>query len=794
MRVWGTDGGPSPWSEPVEVEAGLLDPSDWTAEMISPEQEPGGTAQPDPAALLRGEFTVRAPFTRARLYSTAQGVYELELNGRTVGADVLSPGWTSYSHRLRYQTYDVTELLAEGRNALGAWLSDGWFRGRIGFEGGRTHVYGAEIGLLAQLELHYADGTVETFGTDASWRTAPSPITAVGAYEGETYDARLEQDGWSAPGFDETRWQPVRTIGHDAGVLVAPSGPPVRRTETLRPVKIFTSPAGETLVDFGQNIAGRLRITVRGPAGHTVTLRHAEVLEDGELGVRPLRSAISVDTYTLRGEGREQWEPRFTMHGFRYAQIDGWPGELTADDVQAVVCHTDMERTGWFSSSHAELDRFHENVVWSMRGNFVDLPTDCPQRDERLGWTGDIQVFAPTAAYLYDCAGMLSSWLEDLAAEQEQFGTVPVYVPWIDLGVFPAEPTAVWGDAAVIVPWTLYERFGDLDILRRQYASMRAWVDQVAVRAGGSHLWDSGFQLGDWLDPTAPPERPEEARTDVHLVATAYFARSADLLAQAAGILGRDAEAVHYSQLAERVRAAFSVEFVSPSGRMASDTPTAYALGLEFGLITGDAQRARAGRRLVELVRANGHRIATGFVGTPLVCDALTSAGALDDAFRLLLQTECPSWLYAVVQGGTTVWERWDSVLPDGRINPGDMTSFNHYALGGVADWIHQTVAGLRPAAPGYRKVTIAPRPGGGLAHAATSHRTPYGVVDVRWERVREVFELKVTLPPGVTATVSLPGHEGVELELGSGTHVHRMPFRAAHEDPLPEATPALLG
>jgi alpha-L-rhamnosidase len=741
VRVWGDD--VSAWSAPAVVERGI---EDWSARMVAA-----------PPGLLRREFALRGEVASARLYATAHGVYELELNGQRVGDHVLAPGWTSYHHRLRFQTFDVT-LLLRRENALGAWLAEGWFAGRLGFNGGVEHVYGDRTALLAQLEVTYADGSSERFGTDGQWRCAPGPIVASSLYDGEIYDARLELDGWSSPGFDDAGWAPVEEIEHDAARLVAPNGPPVRRTQLVDPVDSFG-----TIVDFGQNLVGRLRIRVRGEAGQTVTLRHAEVLEDGELSIRPLRGARATDEYTLRGDGVEEWEPRFTFHGFRYAELTGVPVE----SVTAVVCHTDMERTGWFSSSEPDLNRLHENVIWGMRGNFLDVPTDCPQRDERLGWTGDAQVFAPTASFLYDCAGMLTSWLRDVAAEQTDEGVVPVYVPFVELTVpeVPAEelggPVAAWGDAAVIVPWVLYERFGDPHILASQFESMQAWVDGVADRAGDTLLWDKGLQLGDWLDPTAPPDQPWAAATDAHLVAQAYFARSAELLSRAAGVLGREPEAQLYRNLADDVRHVFGEAY----GEAALGSQTGCALALEFGLLR---DREAAGRRLAELVESAGHRIATGFVGTPLVCDALTHAGALDTAYRLLLQRECPSWLYSVTMGATTVWERWDSLLPDGTVNPGEMTSFNHYALGAVADWLHRTVAGLAPAAPGYRKLLVAPRPGGGLTHASATHETPYGRASVRWEQADELT-VDVVVPPGATATISLPGAE--PFDVGSGRH-----------------------
>ncbi|WP_064741868.1 alpha-L-rhamnosidase [Hamadaea tsunoensis] len=777
VRAW-ADGctEPSPWSAPAIVEAGLLHRDDWQANAISPQPDTA-TDLPRPAMLLRRDFTVTAPVASARLYATAHGLYELEINGCRVGDHVLAPGWTSYPERLRYQTFDVTELLSDGANTIGGWLADGWFRGLIGFNGGTHNLYGTRTALLAQLELRHPDGTITTIGTDRHWRTAPSPITATGLYEGEHHDARLISHGWSSPGFDDRDWLPATVSDIDLSCLTAPTGPPVRRVETLTPVAVFTSPAGKQILDFGQNISGRLRIQVHGPAGQVVRLHHAEVLEHGELCTRPLRNAPSIDTFILGDSDTvQEWEPRFTIHGFRYAQID-------ADvpvDATAVVIHTDMTHAGRFGCSDPLLTRLHDNVVWSMRGNFVDLPTDCPQRDERLGWTGDIAAFAPTASYLYDCTGLLTSWLTDLAAEQRRFGTVPHYVPWVPV-LFDLTPAAAWGDAAVLVPWTLYQRTGDLQILADQYPSMTAWVDQIAAIAGPGHLWNSGFQFGDWLDPAAPPRRPDQARTDPYLVASAYHAYTAGLLAETAALLGNTEDQRRYSGLAAATRTAFRAEFVTASGRMASDAPTAYALAIMFDLLPADL-RDRAGRRLAELVADNGHLIATGFVGTPLICDALTVTGHLDTAYHLLTQTSCPSWLYPVTMGATTTWERWDSMLPDGSVNPGEMTSFNHYALGAVADWMHRTLAGLSADAPGYRRLRVAPRPGGGLTHAHTEHLTPYGTAAVSWQRDGATLHVQATIPAGTTAVIDLLGQEPTAV--GAGNHTFTVAYRPADADP----------
>lgn len=769
VRVWGgEDGEPSPWSPPAAVEPGLLSPADWVGTPITPAWDEDSDSDRRPP-LLRRSFTLPRPVASARLYVTAHGLYEMEINGTRIGTDSFSPGWTVYGKRLRYYTYDVTAQLAEGENAVGAWLADGWYRGRFGFHGGHRNLYGDKLALLAQLHVTHDDGSVTVLGTDTEWKAAFGPILFTGLYEGEEYDARQLPAGWSNTGFNDAGWQPVAVVTRDPATLVAPEGPPVRCTDEVRPANITTSPSGKLVLDFGQNLVGRLRITVQGDAGAKLTLRHAEVLQDGELYTRPLRGAAATDVYTLAGGAPETWEPRFTIHGFRYAEIEGWTGGEVAGNVVARVYHTDMERTGWFDCSDPGLNRLHENVRWSMKGNFVDIPTDCPQRDERLGWTGDLQVFAPTATFLYDCSGMLSSWLKDVAAEQSPDGTVPWYVPVIPGGDYwtPVRPGAVWGDVAVLTPWVLHERFNDPMIVADQYPSAKAWVDLLDNLAGDSHLWNTGFQLGDWLDPSAPPENPSEAKTDRHLVASAYFAWSARHLARMAGVLGKSEDELHYLELARAVKKAFAAEYILADGRMTSDAQTAYALAIVFDLFPTAGLRQLAGKRLAELVWEAGNRIATGFAGTPVITDALTEVDELETAYRLLLEKECPSWLYSVEQGGTTIWERWDSLLPDGTVNPGEMTSFNHYALGAVADWMHRSVAGLAPLEPGYKRILFRPQPGGGLTWASAAHETPYGRAAVSWRTTDTGLSVDVTVPTGTTARVELPGQEPVETGPG---------------------------
>jgi alpha-L-rhamnosidase len=761
----------SAWSEWSEFDIGLLDDADWTATFVVPDAVPAA----DPAqgvAYLRHEWDAPATITRARLHVTALGVYEVEVNGHRVGDHALAPGWTSFGRRVRVETFDVTDVVRAGRNAIGVTLADGWYGERFGFADVGERAYGDELALLAQLEIVDGDGELHQVVTDGTWRSATGPIVNSGIYAGETYDAGREHDGWSAPGYDDDAWCGVHAYTGERGELVGRIGPPVRRIEEIAPVAITTSPSGKTIVDFGQNLVGWLRIRVTGDCGTTVEMRHAEVLEDGELCTRLLRRAVATDRYTLRGDGdAEEWEPRFTFHGFRYAEITGWPGELRADDVRAVVCHSDISRTGWFECSDARVNQLHENVVWGMRGNFLDIPTDCPQRAERLGWTGDINVFAPSACFLHDVDGFLASWLAELAADQAPNGDVPFVVPDpLRTGL----SAAVWGDAAVVVPWVLYERYGDIGVLDTQYPSMRAWVERVIKGAGRTRRWDRGFQFGDWVDPAAPPDQPAEARTDAYLVAQAAFCHSLDLLARTAALLGHDTDAKRYERIGGQAQRAFAKEYVTPNGRLASDAQTAYALAIRYHLVPAKAV-AHAGERLAMLVFKEGFRIGTGFVGTPLLCDALCETGHADVAYALLEQTECPSWLYPVLQGATTIWERWDALRPDGTINPGEMNSFNHYALGAVADWLHRAVAGLAPSSPGYRTIDVDIAPGGSLQSASARHMTPYGIASSEWSTEGGTLRTRVVVPPNTTATVHLPEREAVVV--GSGAHEWSQPW-----------------
>jgi alpha-L-rhamnosidase len=662
---------------------------------------------------------------------------------------------------------------------LGIALGNGWFRGRLGWGGGSAY-YGKELAALAQLEIEFSDGYVQTIVTDESWTSGPSAVVLNDLYDGQTIDARRYSDAWLERGFSDEAWTGVHQAELDFGTLTPYIGPPASRQEELPPLKIWTSPAGKTLVDFGQNLVGWVKVRVNGPAGTTITMRYAEVLENDELGTRPLRTAKVTDRFILSGND-DVFEPTFTFHGFRYVEVEGWPGgadalRLAQGALTAVVVSSVLRRTGEFECSDELLNQLHRNVVWGTRGNFLDVPTDCPQRDERLGWTGDIAVFAPTAAYLLDVEDFLRDWLADLAAEQRAAnGMVAFVVPDVLKYIkrpshFPApESTAVWSDAAVWVPWALWQAYGNLEVLSDQYDSMTAHVRRVESLLSPTGLWDTGFQFGDWLDPTAPPDKPADAKADKGVVATACLYRDARIVSEIADLLGHSNDAAYFADLAERTRTAFNEHYVNNDGSIHSDAETVYALAIVFGLLD-EAATQLAGKRLAELVAESGYHIQTGFAGTPYVLDALTATAHLDEAYRLLLQRENPSWLYPVTMGATTIWERWDSMLPDGTINPGQMTSFNHYALGAVADWMHRTIGGIAPLEPGYSRVLIAPQPGGDIDWARSSLETRHGTVSVSWSRDGEgPMELDVAVPDGVTALVRLPGSQ--DQELGSGQH-----------------------
>jgi alpha-L-rhamnosidase len=766
VRIWDERGDVSAWSEPAFWEMGLLEISDWQAQWITPDWDED-PLQSQPVPLLRRVFRLEGPVRSARVYVTSLGLYELHLNGQRVGDALLTPGWTSYDHRLQYQTYDVTALLREGDNAIGALLADGWYRGWLGFEGNRA-TWGDRLALLLQLQVTYADGRTALVTSDAQWRATTGPIRMADLYNGETYDARLELDGWTEPSYDDRAWQGVRPFEHGKQMLVAQVGPVVKRQEEIIPIQILHTPAGETVFDFGQNMVGWVRLRVQGPRGTTITLRHAEVLDQqGNLYTANLRNAKQTVQYTLRGDGLETYEPRFTFMGFRYAAVDGFPGEPTLDALTGVVIHSDIPPTGAFECSNPLINQLQHNIVWGQKGNFVDVPTDCPQRDERLGWTGDAQVFIRTACFNRDVAGFFTRWLRDLAADQRPNGAVPMVIPDVLERPSPRRrsgagfggASAAWADAATICPWTIYWCYGDRRLLEEQYASMAAWVEYMRAQAGDRYLWDSGFHFGDWLDYRGRGLMDVVPATDKELIATAFFAYSTSLLQKAALALGKTEEAARYGELLDKIKAAFTAEFVSPNGRVASNSQTSYVLALHFDLLPEEL-RPKAAARLANEVRRFGYHLTTGFVGTPYLCHVLSRFGYTDLAYELLNQETYPSWLYPVKRGATTIWERWDGIKPDGSFQDPGMNSFNHYAYGAIGDWMYRVAAGIDAAEPGYKHVLIQPQPGGGLTHVRASLRSPYGEIISAWQLTEADFRLQVTIPPNTRATVRIPARD----------------------------------
>ncbi|KAI1199227.1 extracellular glycosyl hydrolase family 78 protein [Nemania serpens] len=781
VKAYGGDSGiDTDWSEVVAVETGLLIEQEWVGvQMIAANKTTEANAPHQPI-LLRKNFSLdETDISSARLYITAYGLYEAFINGDRVGDAVLAPGWQSYNHRLVYDTYDVTSLLQEGQNAIGIHVGEGWFAGRIGFDTTRN-IWGDTLGAFALLVVTKADGSKETIPTDLTWLSSTGAIVTSEIYDGEYYDAANNQPGWATPGFsppENAEWIGVKALATPLGRLAAPDGPPIRRLEEVELKEVITTPSGATVLDFGQNLVGWLRLNVSGPAGTKIKMVHVEVLENGEIATAPLRTAKQTDYLVLSGSGVQTWEPTFTYHGFRYVQVDNWPVEQTPLDntsVRAIVVHSDMQRTGDFETSDSLLNKLVQNILWSLKGNFMSVPTDCPQRDERLGWTGDAHAFSPTANFLFDTAGFWRGWLKDVVSEQlENNNIVPVVVPNVP-GVGPVFPAAVWGDVVVANAWNTYQSTGDLAALAAQYVGAKAWVESGIPR-GSNGLWDhTYYQFGDWLDPKAPNDNPGAATTDSALVADAYLVYVTDLVAKMAAALGNIADATRFADETTALKKTFQEAWIAPNGTVAYETQTGLALSLYFDLFP-PGQDVAAAQRLRSVIAGNNYLVGTGFAGTHLLGLTLTRYGLTADFYSMLMQTTVPSWLYQVVMGGTTTWERWDSLLPDGSVNPNMMTSFNHYAFGSVANWMFRTIGGLAPAEPGWKTVRVAPVPGGGLTAARAKYRGPYGVVSTDWRVDDEGFSLKLVVPPNSRAEVLLPGAGDKVLNVGSGTHGFRL-------------------
>jgi alpha-L-rhamnosidase len=757
VMVWDDQDNSTPWSEVAFWEMGVLEESEWQANWITADI-PEDISEMSPCPLLRTEFDVGVNIRSARIYATALGTYELHLDGQRVGDCYFAPGWSSYSKRLQYQTYDVTDQLTTGRHALGAALADGWYRGNLAnFTGTGRMKYGDTLALYLQLVITYEDGRTEVISSDDGWRSATGPILYADHYMGEKYDARLEKPGWCSVGYDDVSWAGVRLLDAPDTTLVAQTGPMVCKMHEIEAAEILVTPEGDTVIDFGQNMVGWIRLAVSGSAGAVVTLRHAEVLDsEGNFYTANLRPARQKITYILKGAKAELYQPHFTFQGFRYVAVEGYPGELTLDSLTGVVVYSDMPVAGSFECSDPRVNQLHQNIVWGQRGNFLDVPTDCPQRDERLGWTGDAQVFARTACFNMEAAGFFTRWLRDLVADQRADGAYPHVAPNV-LGEAAAGATG-WADAGIICPWTLYLCYADKRILAEHYQPMQRWMDYMNERVGDDLIWRGDFHFGDWLSQERDDLGRPFGMTENDLVATAFFAGSTSLMAKIARLLEDDDSAQRYQELFECIRQAFCEEFVSPAGRIGTNTQTAYVLALKFDLLP-DEMRAEAARRLVADIKGRGNHLSTGFLGTSHLCHVLTQLGHLDVAYDLLLQDTCPSWLYPLTRGATTIWERWDGIKPNGSFQDVEMNSFNHYAYGAIGHWLYSVVAGLDldEESPGYRHSIIQPQPGGKLDYARADHETQYGKLASHWTIADGNFRLDVTVPANTTATVLLP-------------------------------------
>ncbi len=791
VRVWDNHGGVSPWSDANWWEMGLLDANDWQAQWIHHVQDTLSVSGPSP--MFRKEFSSSGKVARARLYITAHGLYEAHINGQRVGEAYFTPGWTSYHHQLQYQVYDVTDLVKQGDNTIGAVLGDGWFRGNLMVAG--RNLYGKTLALLAQLEITYGNGRVEHIVTDDSWKTSlDGPIRMADIYNGETYDARKALDNWATPSFDDASWSTAAidpSARHDH-LAISPA-PPVGAHERIKPVKIITTPKGEKVIDFGQNLVGWVAFNASGRPGDSLVIHHAEVLDkEGNFYIENLRAAKQQVTYVFNGDGEEFYQPHFTFQGFRYVRLNGRSDLINENNITAVVLHSAMSPTGAFETSNPLINQLQHNIQWGQKGNFLDVPTDCPQRDERLGWTGDAQAFFNTAAYNMDVAGFFIKWLDDLKVDQFDSGAVPHVIPttWRteDGG------STGWSDAATIIPWDFYVAYGDTNILANQYESMAKWIGYMVAQSKDD-LWNTGFHFGDWLFYRPNDDTDgRSAITDKYLIAQSFFAHSTQLLINAAKVLGKEQDAVKYEALLQRIKAAFMREYVTPSGRLVSSTQTAYVLALHFDLLPEDL-RTQAAKRLVDNITSYGNHLTTGFLGTPYLCHVLSRFGYDDVAFALLIQETYPSWLYPVKQGATTIWERWDGQKPDGTFQNAGMNSFNHYAYGAIGDWMYKHITGIQPIAdaPGYREFIISPKVGGGLTVAKASLESPYGTIRSEWVLEGNKMMLEVEVPANTRAKISFNGAvdgtvkdesgTGIPTEgLTVGSGIYRFEYAISHE------------
>lgn len=752
VRVWDQQKKASAWSEWAYWHTGALEPGFWQAKWIGVASEEAGR----PSPILRKSFTTgKKKIRSAFAYITSLGMYEALLNGKRVGDAYLTPGWTSYDKRLQYQVYEVTGLLKAGENVAGVSLGSGWYRSAIGWAG-QVDFYGKELALFFQLKITYSDGSTELIRSDENWKSSTAEIRYSEIYDGETIDANKKQPGWATAGFNEKGWAPVKIMPAYNKPLVATENEPVKKREVLKPVKFITTPAGEKVLDFGQNMVGLVQVKIQGNKGDTIKISHAEVLDKkGNFYTENLRTAKQLNQYVLSGNGIETFEPHFTWQGFRYIRIEGLKNDPNPSDYTAYALYSDMKQTGNFETSNPLINQLQKNIQWGQRGNFLDVPTDCPQRDERLGWTGDAQAFYRTATFNFDVRAFFAKWLKDLALDQNAEGAVPFVVPNV-LGDGAVGSTG-WADAATIIPWQQWVVYGDLRTLNQQYPSMQAWIKFMQSKSK-NNLWNTGFHFGDWL--FYRPDDDTDGRsaiTDKYLIAQCFFAYSTQLTIQAAEVLGKTDDVEKYRALLNDIKKAFVNEYLTPNGRLVSSSQTAYVLALQFDMLP-EHLRQQAADRLAENVKSYGNHLTTGFLGTPYLCNVLSRFGHEETAYTLLLQENYPSWLYPVKMGATTIWERWDGQKPDSSFQNAGMNSFNHYAYGAIGEWMYAYITGIRanPAHPGYKEFEIKPHPGGKLSYAKASLLTSYGLLETGWKEESDQLILDVTVPPNTSAVVYL--------------------------------------
>jgi alpha-L-rhamnosidase len=763
VRVWDNKGNQSTWSEPASFETGMMQMS-WKAKWIEPEKSFSAKESLAPV-YTRKTFRLEKKIKSARLVATARGLYRFYLNGKPVTDQLFTPGWTSYNSRLQYQVYDVTALLAQGENTAGAILAEGWYRGTLGW-GDNRNLYGKKLGLLAFLHIIYSDGSTADIGTDETWKgTDKGPIRFAGIYDGEVYDAGMEMNNWSNASFNDAAWWNVSLSDKTEQTLITQEGEAVRNIEEIKPVKVFKTPKGELVADMGQNMVGWMRMRVNAPKGSVIKIYHAEVLDkEGNFYTENLRAAKQLLQYTAAGKGEEIYEPHFTFMGFRYIMLEGFPNQPTPDDLTGVVIHSDMRPSGSIETSHPGLNQLQHNIQWGQKGNFLDVPTDCPQRDERLGWTGDAQAFIRTASFNYDIASFFTKWLKDVAADQHTDGGVPFVVPDVLRG---NGVSAGWGDVAVIAPMTIFQCYGDSMLLATQYPSMKKYVDYMHHRSGDSLIWKGGSVFGDWLyyHPGEFDHTTADGHTDRDLISTAFFAYSTSLLAKAAVILGKKDDESYYNALFQRIRKVYQQEYVSASGRVYSGSQTSYVLSLMFDLLP-EQVRQQSAAYLVQDIKARGNHLSTGFLGTPYLCHVLSRFGYDSVAYDLLLQETYPSWLYPVKMGATTIWERWDGLRPDKSFQDKGMNSFNHYAYGAIGEWMYRRMAGIDndPSRPGFKHFMLAPVPSARIDSINAVYESPFGKIHSAWRKQAGGYSYGFRIPPNSTATVILPMQTGQQI------------------------------